>query len=372
VGRLGLLQRELARHDRPDPLHRRVWLASDCEREGRPAKSGWAAREPSRSGSPQVRLGNRDPRAMPRAARRAGTAGRRLCLLRRVPITRAVAASGTCGGRLDAPWAREVTLLDVAIQLGLGLLVGTLGTLIGSGGGFLLVSLLVLAYHFPPPDAVGTSLALVFLNALSGTVAYLRQRRVDLSLGWRFAAATVPGAVGGAFLTRALTSARFSLAFGVTLLIIALLLFTGTTTPPSRWAATRTLVDASGAVHAYQVDAWKGMVVSFLVGFFSSILGIGGGVIHVPFLIVALSLPVHIATATSQFVLSISAFVGAVTYLALGHVRLLTTGVMGTGILLGAQVGARLSLRTQGVLIRRVLASSLIVVGLRMIWHALR
>ena len=100
--------------------------------------------------------------------------------------------------------------------------------------------------------------------------------------------------------------------------------------------------------------------------------GCGGGVIHVPFLIVALSLPVHVATATSHFVLSISAFVGAVTYLALGHVRLLIAGVIGVGILLGAQVGARLSLRVQGVMIRRILASALILVGARMIWHALK
>jgi uncharacterized membrane protein YfcA len=265
-----------------------------------------------------------------------------------------------------------VTLPDIVIELALGFLVGTLGTLIGAGGGFLLVPLLLLGYRLPPADAVGTSLALVFLNALSGTFAYLRQRRVDLALGWKFAAATVPGAVGGAFLTRALTSARFSLAFGFTLLAIAGLLVTGTTAPPSARAASRILVDAGGVAHEYQVDAWKGVVVSLLVGFFSSIFGIGGGVIHVPFLIVALSLPVHVATATSHFVLSVSAFVGAVTYLALGHVRLLTAGIMGAGILVGAQLGARLSLRAQGVLIRWILASALVLVGARMIWYALR
>src|SRR5581483_4819060 len=88
------------------------------------------------------------------------------------------------------------------VLVALGFAVGAFGTLIGAGGGFILVPLLLLAFHFPPPDAVGTSLSLVFLNALSGSVAYLRQRRVDLSLGWRFAAATVPGAIGGAYLTR--------------------------------------------------------------------------------------------------------------------------------------------------------------------------
>ena len=80
-------------------------------------------------------------------------------------------------------------MADGAILIALGLVIGAFGTLIGAGGGFLLVPLLVLGYHFPPAQAVGTSLSLVFLNAASGSVAYLRQRRVDLSLGWKFAAA---------------------------------------------------------------------------------------------------------------------------------------------------------------------------------------
>ena len=98
----------------------------------------------------------------------------------------------------------------------------------------------------------------------------------------------------------------------------------------------------------------------------SSIFGIGGGIIHVPFLIVVLGLPVHVATATSHFVLSISAFAGALTFLALGHVDLPTVGLMGVGILAGAQLGARMSIGTSAGVIRRVLAGSLAIVGARM------
>ncbi len=264
----------------------------------------------------------------------------------------------------------HVTLLDAATRVGLGFVVGGLGTLIGAGGGFLLVPILLLGYRFSPPDAVGTSLSLVFLNALSGSIAYLRQRRVDLSLGWKFAAATVPGAIGGAYVTRALSSERFSLGFGAVLLLIAVLLFVGKTAAPSRRADARRIVDASGESYAYNVDAWKGVLVSLLVGAFSSVFGIGGGIIHVPFLIVVLSLPVHVATATSHFVLSISAFVGAATFFVLGRVNIPTVGLMGIGVLAGAQLGARVSIRADAVLIRRILAGSLALVGLRMIAHA--
>src|SRR5881296_3592318 len=217
----------------------------------------------------------------------------------------------------------------------------------------------------------GTSLALVFLNAASGSFAYLRQRRVDLSLGWKFAAATIPGAIGGAYLTRAMSSHAFSFAFGALLILIAALLFSGITAAPSARADARQIVDASGAAHVYHVDAWKGVIMSFVAGVLSSAFGIGGGIIHVPFLIVVLGLSVHVATATSHFVLSISTLVGAGTFFALGHVDLTTTILMGAGILTGAQVGARLSIRTRPVTIRRFLALTLVLVGIRMVLHAL-
>ena len=73
-----------------------------------------------------------------------------------------------------------MTAVAATELVGLGVVIGAFGTLIGAGGGFLLVPLLLLVYHLSHPTAVGTSLALVFLNAASGTIAYLRQRRVDL------------------------------------------------------------------------------------------------------------------------------------------------------------------------------------------------
>jgi uncharacterized membrane protein YfcA len=254
----------------------------------------------------------------------------------------------------------------------LGLVVGAFGTFIGAGGGFLLVPILLLWYHFAPADAVGTSLALVFLNALSGSIAYLRQRRVDLALGWRFAAATLPGAVGGAYLTRVLASRTFSLAFGIALLAIAALLFWGRRAGDGCGSAPgRSGLPADGdAVPTHPVDVRKGVAVSFAVGFVSSVFGIGGGIIHVPFLIVVLGLPVHVATATSHFVLSISTLVGAGTFLTLGHVDVTLVALIGVGILIGAQVGAWASRRARSAVIRLVLATSLALVAVRMIVHA--
>ena len=87
--------------------------------------------------------------------------------------------------------------MTTAILFGLGLGIGALGTLIGAGGGWMIVPILLLGYGFAPQQAVGTSLAVVFLNALSGSIAYMAQRRVLYRMGTAFAAATIPGALLG-------------------------------------------------------------------------------------------------------------------------------------------------------------------------------
>jgi uncharacterized membrane protein YfcA len=102
-----------------------------------------------------------------------------------------------------------------------GLGIGALGTLIGAGGGWMIVPLLLFGYHFSPQEAVGTSLAVVFLNALSGSAAYMVQGRVLYRMGLAFAFATIPGALLGASLVQYLDSRWFSMLFGVFLLLIA-------------------------------------------------------------------------------------------------------------------------------------------------------
>src|SRR2546425_6164595 len=118
----------------------------------------------------------------------------------------------TAASRYPLAMPPEATVLLGAALVFLGFLVGTFGTLIGAGGGFLLVPLLLIGYHFQPPDAVGTSLALVFLNAASGSFAYLRQRRGEPSPRREVAPAPPPRASRGAHPTPPLSSPAVSFA----------------------------------------------------------------------------------------------------------------------------------------------------------------
>jgi len=262
-----------------------------------------------------------------------------------------------------------------------GLFVGTYGTLVGAGGGFIIVPVLLLVYHATPQQASGTSLAVVFFNALSGTLAYVKQRKVDYATGWRFALATVPGAIIGVYLQTFFTGPVFSAIFGILLIVIAIFLnlrpdatraalhrFGGGPLPPGY--VHRSLTDAHGERYEYAFNMRGGLVLSFVVGFLSSILGIGGGIIHVPAMVFLFDFPAHLATATSHFVLAITSLIGSVGNLTAGRILYGPAAAMAAGAIVGARFGAAISRKVRGPLIVRVLSLALVVVGLRLLYVA--
>lgn len=232
--------------------------------------------------------------------------------------------------------------------IGLGLVVGLYGTLIGAGGGFVVMPLLMLLHPKARPEQLtAISLAVVFFNALSGSEAYAMMRRIDYKSGLMFAAATVPGAIIGALTTSVVPRQLFNGIFGVVLLAGAGFLFWRPGGKPHQPElheqhphVTRHLVTADGEAFDYHFNPLLGIAISLLVGYASSFLGIGGGIIHVPALIYFLDFPVHIATATSHFILAIMALTGTMVHIWTGtlHEGARHTLSLSIGVLLGAPV----------------------------------
>lgn len=259
----------------------------------------------------------------------------------------------------------------------IGLAVGTFGTLVGAGGGFILVPVLLLLYPEKSASTVtAMSLLVVFANAASGTTAYARQKRVDYRSGLWFAVGTIPGAIAGALLVGYIPRRAFDAIFAVVVLAIGTYLFirpqySGAANPPQgRGIMHRMLTDAHGETFAYAYPIWKGIAISLAVGFMSSLLGIGGGIIHVPAMTTILHFPVHIAAATSHFVIVFVTAEGTAVHFATGVLgwdrSLLQAILLAAGAVPGAQVGARLGRRLHGTIIIRVLASALLVVAARL------
>ena len=267
----------------------------------------------------------------------------------------------------------DATTAVLLALLGVG--VGAFGTVVGAGGGFVLTPVLLLLYpHDSAKTLTAISLTVVFFNAASGTGAYLRQRRVDVRSGLVFAAATMPGAVGGALLSGAVSRRLFDGLMGGVLALLAVWLLSGERwrpQPARRGARRRTLVDREGLRHEYDVPLARGALYSLGVGFVSSFLGIGGGVIHVPLLVRALGFPTHIATATSHFVLAWMAGVGTITHVVAGSFSngsgVRRAAALSIGVVAGAQVGARFSRRLGGRHIERLLAVALLALAARLL-----
>lgn len=247
----------------------------------------------------------------------------------------------------------------------LGLFLGALGTLIGAGGGFMMMPILLLLYPADSPELLTSiSLAAVCLNATSGSVAYVRMGRVNFRAAWMFAAAGIPGTLLGALVITRLERGLFDVIMGCSLITLAAYLVLKT-------------FQAGAIANDDRVDrpfnAPLGVAISVGVGFVSSLLGIGGGVIHVPALVYLLGFPPHVATATSHFVLAVTTFVVTVYHGATGA---LTGGweraaMLGIGVVFGAQVGAKLSQKVRGTWIIRCLALALMTVGARVVFRAL-
>lgn len=255
----------------------------------------------------------------------------------------------------------------------LGFFAGGFGTIIGAGGGFILAPALLFLFPGEAPEAAtSVSLAVVFFNSLSGTLAYARSKRIDYKSGSIFAGATIPGAILGALTTTGISRAYFNLAFGGLLMLVGIFLAVS----PAKKTAYKIAQAGGGAhvtPHLTRPMLLLGSILSLAFGFLSSFFGIGGGVLYVPTLTYALKFPIHIATATSLFVLTITAFSGAATHTAAGlyHGGIQQIIGLSVGAILGAQVGARLSHRLHGDWIIRGLATALALAGIRLVASAL-
>ncbi len=257
----------------------------------------------------------------------------------------------------------------------IGIFIGAFGTLVGVAGGFLLVPILLFLYPNDSPAAItSTTLTVAFFNALSGSIAYMRQRRVDFRSGLYFSSAAVPGAVLGAYITNLLSRGIFQYIFGAILLVVSSYLLLRPHKRLSgrfltKWPTGRPLIDSNGNVHSYAFNLPLGICIAFFVGIVSSLLGLGGGIIHVPALTQVLSFPAHVATATSHFMVAITTLAAIVTHVVSGTF----TGevdralVLSAGAVVGAQFGARLSQRVTGILIVRLLAVGLAIVAVRLL-----
>lgn len=255
----------------------------------------------------------------------------------------------------------------LSILVLLGLIVGAVGALMGIGGGLIVVPIFLYVFGFSVQYTVGTAMVIVCFNALSATVAYYRQHRIVFPVALRFGLATIPGAVIGGWVSSLFSGTGFQIAFGLFLLFTAV----------NMYAKNRGMTQKKEDPASFSRDKIPegrmrfGTIASTFVGFLSSVMGIGGGVIHVPLMNQVLRFPIHIAVGTSSCILFISSAVGLLTHGIMGHVLWVEAIAVGVGALLGAQFGANLAKKVAPQTLRLAFSALVFCIGLKFLSAAI-
>jgi uncharacterized membrane protein YfcA len=249
-------------------------------------------------------------------------------------------------------------LLFVALGFGAGLL----GSLMGLGGGIIVVPALTQIFHVPFREAVAVSLVTIVASSSASSAAYVGRGQVDLRVAVVLELATVTGALVGSGVAGHLPVVVLELLFA------ALAFYVATTLWLRRHGASDAMV-----VGAYEVRNWgTGLGVSGLAGAISGLLGVGGGAFKVPAMTLAMGIPFKVAAATSNFAIGVTAAVSAYLYYGRGDLDPLRAAPVVVGVFLGARVGTGALHRLPARRLQGSFALILLVIGARMVWAAVR
>lgn len=269
--------------------------------------------------------------------------------------------------------------MSILFFTAVGLIAATLGSLVGLGGGIIIVPALVylgpliLGYPVDVSTAVGTSLAVLIFTAMSSTMTFVKQKRVDFRSGWLFFITCGPGAMLGSYTTQFVDAKSFQLSFGFFMLAMAILLILRDRLKPLniQWRIQRTFTDASGQSYSYGYNVLPALLIGLAVGFISGLFGIGGGSLFVPAMVLLFRYPPHVATATSMFVIFLSALMGTITHLGLGEVDLWMVLGLAPSAIVGGWLGAKIAGKLSGKKLLWVLRITFLLVALKMIYEGL-
>ncbi len=250
-----------------------------------------------------------------------------------------------------------------ATAVGIGVATGLFAGLLGVGGGLIIVPGMTALLHVRQHEAHGTSLLVIIPIALVGALILGQSHDVDLLVGLVLAATSIAGAVIGARLTRRLSDRELRRLFGMAAIAIGVIILLD---------AALTLAHLPLTLHpasrpAGVVLVVLGLVIGVVTGVISGLLGVGGGIIMVPAMVLILGLSQHLAQGTSLLVIIPTAAAGSITHFRLGNIRLGLAAWLSGGGIVGAIAGASLALLAPDVGLRLLFGVYLLYTGQRMI-----
>lgn len=261
---------------------------------------------------------------------------------------------------------------------------GTLGSLLGLGGGMIVVPALTLLLGIDIRLAIGASIISVIATSSGAAAAYVRDRLANLRVAMFLELGTTAGALTGAWVAGILHPRWLFILFGAILGFSALAMLRAR--PPikiphhdetrlaHRLRLRSSYVDAAhgGEVVYEPTRPGLGLALMYVAGIASGLLGIGSGALKVPAMDLAMELPIKVSTATSNFMIGVTAAASAGIYFSRGQIDPFVAAPVAIGVLLGAFTGSRLLSRVSSRLLRMTFVVVLLFVSLQMLARGLR
>jgi uncharacterized protein len=256
-----------------------------------------------------------------------------------------------------------------------GVITGMIGALFGIGGGIFLIPVLVLVFHLPMHQALAASIIAVIATSSSTASVYVEKSMSNIRLGMSLEVMTTAGAILGGLAANLLPADTLKKFFACFLITMAGLMWDRT----RRHGEGKIVDDPTARVRGVYHDPAEqrdvrysvrrlpaGMAVSFLAGNISGLLGVGGGIIKVPVMNMVCGVPIKAATATSNFMIGVTAVASAFIYFAHGNVQPYYSAAAVLGVLAGSKFGTRLGAKLKGRTIISLFILLMLVVAVRM------
>ncbi len=272
----------------------------------------------------------------------------------------------------------DFVIILALISVGAGLL----GSLVGLGGGIIIVPVLTLLFHINIRLAIGASIISVIATSSGAAIAYVKERLTNLKAGMFLEIATTTGAITGAFLTTLLTGRILYVLFAVVLLYSSYSMLSKRKTMISTTSDDKiaNYFDLHGSYYdqneakeiSYKVTRTKlGLIIMYIAGIISALLGVGSGTLKVSALDTAMRMPIKASTATSDFMIGVTAAASAGAYFSRGQIDPFLAAPIVVGILIGAFIGSKMLNNIKPAHIKILFLIVLLVIAAEMIQRGL-
>jgi len=251
----------------------------------------------------------------------------------------------------------------------LGFVAGVLGALTGIGGGVLLTPILALHFGIPIREAIGTSLVAVITTSAASSSVHLQRHTTDIRLGMTLELATALGAAVMAYLVGYFNRNVLEGLFAAFLLYSSITILS----KGGKLKGENGGLPENGDIPPYQPQRYPlGLGASLVAGALSGLLGIGGGPIKVPVMFIFMNVPLVVATATSNFMIGVTATASAIVYYRRGDILPEIAAPLAVGVFLGSLLGARLAPRVHSKVVMYLLVGIMLYLAGHLVSHLLR